>query len=70
MTEQDGTELVYRYAIPSPVPRTDNSAANSSELLLPTSGGITTEPIEGQDRKAASNASVDGALVGHGSCRS
>jgi hypothetical protein len=42
MTEQVGTELLYRYAIPSQVRRADGS----SELLLGTSGGITTETTE------------------------
>jgi hypothetical protein len=43
MTEQTGTELLYRYAIPSQVRRADNS----SVLLLGTSGGTTTEVTEG-----------------------
>jgi hypothetical protein len=42
MPEQTGTELLYRYAITSQV----RSADNSSELLLGTSGGITTETTE------------------------
>ena len=43
MTEQTGTELLYRYAIPSQVRRADDS----SVLLLGTSGGITTEVTKG-----------------------
>jgi hypothetical protein len=43
MTEQTGTELLYRYAITSQVRRADNS----SVLLLGTSGGTTTEVTEG-----------------------
>jgi len=43
MTEETETELLYRYAIPSQVRRADNS----SELLLGTSGGSTTETTEG-----------------------
>jgi hypothetical protein len=43
MTEQIGTELLYRYAIASQVRR----AEHSSELLLGTSGGTTTEVTEG-----------------------
>jgi hypothetical protein len=44
MTDQVETELRYHYAIPSQVRQTDNS----SQLLLGTSGGITTETTEGQ----------------------
>jgi hypothetical protein len=43
MTNQAGTELVYRYASPSQVRHADHS----SELLLGTSGGVTTETAEG-----------------------
>lgn len=43
MAEQTGTELLYRYAIPSQV----RHAGNASELLLGTSGGVTTETTEG-----------------------
>jgi hypothetical protein len=43
MTEQTGTELLYRYAIPSQVRRADDGR----ELLLGTSGGVTTETTEG-----------------------
>src|ERR1700686_3908475 len=43
MNEQTGTELLYRYAIPSQVPRADNC----SELLLGTSGSVNTETTEG-----------------------
>jgi hypothetical protein len=43
MTEQTGTELLYRYVIPSQVCRADNG----SELLIATSGGSTTETTEG-----------------------
>jgi hypothetical protein len=43
MAEQTGTELLYRYAIPSQVRRADGG----SELLLGTSGGVTTETTEG-----------------------
>ena len=43
MTEQTGMELLYRYAIPSQLRR----AEKSSELLLGTSGGATTETTEG-----------------------
>jgi hypothetical protein len=43
MTEQTGTELLYRYAIPSQVRRADDG----SELLLGTSGGVTTETTVG-----------------------
>jgi hypothetical protein len=43
MTEQTGTELLYRYAIPSQVRRADDS----SVLLLGTSGGTTTEVTDG-----------------------
>jgi hypothetical protein len=44
MTERTKTELLYRYVIPSQV----HPADNSSELLLGTSGGSTTETTEGQ----------------------
>jgi SWIM zinc finger len=43
MTEQAGTELLYRYATPSQVRRADSG----SVLLLGTSGGTTTEAAEG-----------------------
>jgi len=43
MTEQAGTELLYRYAIPSQVRHSDSG----SVLLLGTSGGITTDTAEG-----------------------
>jgi hypothetical protein len=43
MTEQTGTDLLYRYAITSQVRRADNG----SVLLLGTSGGTTTEVTEG-----------------------
>ena len=42
MTEQTRTELLYRYAIPSQVRRADGG----SDLLLGTSGGVTTETTE------------------------
>jgi hypothetical protein len=42
MIEQ--AELLYRYVVPSQVRRADNG----SEVLLGTSGGITTEATEGQ----------------------
>jgi hypothetical protein len=43
MTNEAGTSLVYRYASPSQVRHADNG----SELLLGTSGGVTTEAAEG-----------------------
>lgn len=42
MTEWTGSELLYRYAVPSQVRRADDG----SELLLGTSGGVTTETTE------------------------
>jgi hypothetical protein len=44
MTDQAGTELLYRYVVPSQVRR----VGDGSEVLLGTSGGITTEATEGQ----------------------
>jgi hypothetical protein len=43
MTDQAGTELAYRYATPSRIRHADNG----SELLLGTSGGVTTGTTEG-----------------------
>ena len=43
MTEQTGTELLYRYTIPSQVRRADSG----SVLLLGTSGGTSTAAAEG-----------------------